>query len=164
MSYFAFRLNSVRTRPVKSGLKFDLDLDDFYTTGIPKHGKEPPYIIKMNNLAGVTDKLLRVKFESNPLNSDVDTRIIVKAQPLEIIYHAKTINELVKCFSLPREMQLSRLQAAAVTTLEEWKLQSASGLQYMLDRRGEVEIDAELTAPFLIIPQDCQVEKYVMPN
>ncbi|CAG7823694.1 unnamed protein product [Allacma fusca] len=152
-------LASISTRPVKSGMRVSVDLEDMFTKGISKKGRDSPYILKMNKQAGINDKLLTVRFQNHPLDKNVDQEIVVKAQPLEIIYHAKTVHELVKCFALPREMQLSRLQAAAVTTLEEWRLQSASGLQYMLDRRGEVEIDVEMTAPFLIIPQDGTLDK-----
>lgn len=47
-----------------------------------------------------------------------------------------------------------RLQEAAASTVNEWKEQSAAGLQYMLDTRGEVEVDIHLLAPYFLIPQD----------
>ncbi|CAG7785731.1 unnamed protein product [Allacma fusca] len=152
-------LASISTRPVKSGIRVSVDLEDIFSKGIAKKGRDAPYILKTKKHAGINGKLLTMRFQNHPLDKNVDQEIVVKAQPVEISYHAKTIQELVKCFALPRKIQLSGLQAAVVTTLEEWRLQLASGLQHMLDRRGVVEIDVEMIAPILIIPQDGTLDK-----
>jgi hypothetical protein len=46
-----------------------------------------------------------------------------------------------------------RLQAAAVSTINEWREQSASGLQHLIETRGEIDIDIEMLAPYFLIPQ-----------
>jgi len=51
-----------------------------------------------------------------------------------------------------------RLQAATVATLNEWKEQSAASLQHMIDTRGEVDINVDLTAPYLLIPEGGTLE------
>jgi hypothetical protein len=55
-----------------------------------------------------TTNLLEVLFENNPLNSQASQKIVVQAQPIEVIYHGKTVVQLVRCFTLPPEMQLSK--------------------------------------------------------
>lgn len=55
---------------------------------------------------------------------------------------------------LIKKTTLFRLQAAAASTINEWKEQSTAGLQYMLDTRGELEVDIHLIAPYFLVPQD----------
>ena len=98
----------MRTRPVKSGLRVDVNLTDMNIVGLTKPGKSPPFILQSTKEIGREIPLLQVTFENYPLDSEVDQRIRVRAEPVEIVYHAKTINEVAKCFSLPRSMQLSK--------------------------------------------------------
>jgi len=58
--------------------------------------------------SGANTQLIEITFDSHPLNSSVDKRIQVKAQPIEIVYHADTVNQFLKCFELPRHIQLSK--------------------------------------------------------
>jgi len=51
----------------------------------------------------------------------------------------------------------TRLQAAAMSTINEWREQSASGLQHLIETRGEISIDIHLLAPYFVIPQGGQM-------
>jgi hypothetical protein len=70
-------------------------------------GISPPHIISSKS-TGQDRKLIEILFQSNPLHSTVSQRINVTAAPVEIVYNSKTVVELVKCFTLPAEIQLSK--------------------------------------------------------
>lgn len=51
--------------------------------------------------------LLDVKIDINPLDKRCDQRVRVSARPLQIVYDAQTIIELLKIFKLPRDSYLA---------------------------------------------------------
>lgn len=71
-----------------------------------KHDTVPVKMITSKTKS--TTNLVEVYFENNPLNSQANQKIRIQAQPIEILYHGKTIVHLVRCFALPPEMQLSK--------------------------------------------------------
>lgn len=59
----------------------------------------------------------------------------------------------IKYYNVTYYVQLFRLQAAAVSTLNEWKEQSAAGLQHLAETRGEIDLQLDLIAPYILIPR-----------
>ena len=66
-----------------------------------------PHIISSTS-TGQDRKLIEIEFQTNPLHSTASQKVNVTAAPVEIVYHSKTVLELVKCFTLPPEIQLSK--------------------------------------------------------
>ncbi|CAL8090191.1 unnamed protein product [Orchesella dallaii] len=142
----------VMTRPVKNGMQVNVSMARLNAIGLQsRHDIPAPVIVesKIND----ESNLFNVQFESNPLNCNADQRIVVRGNPIEVVYDGKTVAEMVNCFTLPADAKLTRLQAAAVSTINDWKEQSNAGLQYLLDTRGEMEVDIHLIAPYFLIPQ-----------
>jgi hypothetical protein len=75
--------------------------------GVQRGEAQPPHIISSKS-AGQDRKLIEIEFKTNPLHSTVSQRLNLKAAPVEVVYHAVTVVELVKCFTLPPEIQLSK--------------------------------------------------------
>lgn len=53
------------------------------------------------------NSLLDIKFEMNPLDKKCDQRVDVVAQPLQIVYDAETIIQLLQVFKVPSNANLS---------------------------------------------------------
>lgn len=41
-----------------------------------------------------------------------------------------------------------------MSTINEWREQSASGLQHLVETRGEIDMDIHLVAPYVLVPRD----------
>lgn len=66
-----------------------------------------PVMVK-SRIGGMVDtSLLDFKFEMNPIDKQCDQRVTVAARPLEIIYDAETIIQLVQVFKMPNNTNLS---------------------------------------------------------
>lgn len=66
-----------------------------------------PIMVK-SILGQTTDSsLLDIKFEMNPLDKKCDQRVDVIAQPLQIVYDAETIIQLLHVFKVPSNANLS---------------------------------------------------------
>lgn len=51
--------------------------------------------------------LLDIKFEMNPLDQQCDQRVDIYACPLQIVYDAETIIQLLQVFKMPSNANLS---------------------------------------------------------
>lgn len=66
-----------------------------------------PIMVK-SILESTTDSsLLYIQFEMNPLDKQCDQRVDVYACPLQIVYDAETIIQLVQVFKMPSNANLS---------------------------------------------------------
>lgn len=72
-----------------------------------QHSETLPVVVQ--SLLGATcdSSLLDVKFEMNPLDKKCDQRVGLSARPLQIIYDAETIIQLLQVFKLPQDTNLS---------------------------------------------------------
>jgi hypothetical protein len=96
------------TRPVKNGLKVSVLMQSLEADGMKgKNDKSPIKMITSKMSAG-KKHLFQVFFESNPLDSQANQKVIIRGEPIEVVYHGPTIIHLAKCFTLPPEMQLSK--------------------------------------------------------
>ena len=96
----------VDQRPAASGLKLDLNMKEFTVHGA-KQAEHLPVVVKsMLGHTGDTS-LLDIKFEMNPLDKRCDQRVGIKARPLQIVYDAETIIQLLQVFKMPKDANLS---------------------------------------------------------
>lgn len=98
----------IATRPVRSGLVVELFMNSLEAEGMQGKLDKGPVKLITSKIKSNTTNLLKVLFEHNPMNSQASQKIDVQAQPIEIVYHGKTVVQLVRCFALPPEMQLSK--------------------------------------------------------
>ena len=99
--------------------------------------------------------LLFVELETNPLLVDsVDTQVLIQAEPLNICYHAKTVTQVVDLFTVPDDVSLQKLQAAALNRLEVVKEKSVTGLQSAIDNHSVLDLKVHVKASRILIPEN----------
>jgi hypothetical protein len=98
----------VSTRPVRNGLQVEVLMASFEAEGLKDKHDLPPVKMITSKTKSDSTNLLEVYFENNPLHSQANQKIRVHGQPIEIVYHGRTVVHLVRCFALPPEMQLSK--------------------------------------------------------
>uniref|UniRef100_A0A671EWW7 Vacuolar protein sorting 13 homolog A n=1 Tax=Rhinolophus ferrumequinum TaxID=59479 RepID=A0A671EWW7_RHIFE len=137
-------------RPGAQAIKFETKIDSFHVTGLPDNSIKPRLL---SSLDGATS-LFQITFETNPLDETVAQRCIIEAEPLEMIYDARTVNSIVEFFRPPKEVNLAQLTSATLTKLEEFRDKTATGLLYIIETQKVLDLKINLKASYVIIPQD----------
>ncbi|KAG8928477.1 hypothetical protein FRC01_005870 [Tulasnella sp. 417] len=104
-------------------------------------------------------KLAMLKF-ANPLDKHADSGLVVRLRALEIVYHKGYIETVFRFFR-PPESQLESVAAllsAASETLGEIRNQSRAGLEYALQKHKTIDIELDMQAPIIIIPEDVRTQ------
>ncbi|BGP21450.1 Vacuolar protein sorting-associated protein 13 [Rhodotorula toruloides] len=104
-----------------------------------------------------------LKFEHNPLDKRADNALAVRLRHTEIVYHRGYV-EAIFAFFQPPESQLESVGAlidVASETLEGIRKETRAGLEYALQQHKTVDVQLDLNAPIIIIPEsmtqkDCQ--------
>lgn len=86
--------------------RVDLKMKEFTVFGF-KQTDYMPVMVKSILETTVDSSLLDIKFEMNPLDKQCDQRVDVNACPLQIVYDAETIIQLLQVFKLPSNANLS---------------------------------------------------------
>nr|CAD7454577.1 unnamed protein product [Timema tahoe] len=141
---------TVQQRPSANALNVLAKVHQFTVYGL-KQGEVVPRLVTSKMEPGTS--LLDVLFETNPLDETCDQRIHVKAHPLQIVYDAVTINKITDVFKKPETASLHQLQAAAVSTLADFREMSATGLQHAIDQSTIMDLKINLKAPYIVIPR-----------
>jgi len=102
-------LYRIKTRPIKKGLKVDVEMESLEAEGMTDLFHKTPVKIVTSKMSQGSNNLLVVSFENNPLNNQANQKIKVRGEPIEVLYHGPTVIHLAKCFALPPEMRLSKL-------------------------------------------------------
>ncbi|XP_052084958.1 intermembrane lipid transfer protein VPS13A-like isoform X11 [Mytilus californianus] len=144
--------SSVGQRPAANAIQVEAKMDKFTVQGTPQNGQSPYMALSQTKEADQVYSLLNAWFETNPLDATCDTRVRLNSRPLQIIYDAVTINNLVKFFKPPEDVYLQQLSQAAVAKFEQIKEQSATGLQHAIEQRKYTEISVDLQPSYVIIP------------
>ncbi|XP_054438980.1 intermembrane lipid transfer protein VPS13A isoform X2 [Pteronotus mesoamericanus] len=137
-------------RPGAQAIKFETKIDSFHVTGLPDNSAKPRLLSSLDNATS----LFRITFETNPLDETVAQRCIIEAEPLEMIYDARTVNSIVEFFRPPKEVNLAQLTSATLTKLEEFREKTATGLLYIIETQKVLDLKINLKASYVIIPQD----------
>ncbi|XP_039701159.1 intermembrane lipid transfer protein VPS13A isoform X2 [Pteropus medius] len=137
-------------RPGAQAIKFETRIDSFYVTGLPDSFTKPRLL---SSLVDATS-LFQITFETNPLDETVAQRCIIEAEPLEMIYDARTVNSIVEFFRPPKEVNLTQLTSVTLTKLEEFRDKTATGLLYVIETQRVLDLRINLKASYVIIPQD----------
>ncbi|EIM83408.1 uncharacterized protein STEHIDRAFT_170692 [Stereum hirsutum FP-91666 SS1] len=103
----------------------------------------------------VEDPFFFVKFENNPLDERADSALTVRMRHMEIIYHRGYVEAIYRFFKPPAS-QLESVEAllnAASQTLEGLRKETRAGLEYALQNHKTVDIQMDMNAPVIIIPE-----------
>lgn len=139
--------SKVKKRSSADAVRIEASMKSFYVEGFATADSKPQLVSSEGS------PLLEVMLETNPMDKRCDQRLIVEAQPLEIIYDAETINRLVQVFAPPKNISLQQLQAAALNQLEVVKERSATGLQNVIDNQSILDLDVCFAASHIVIPE-----------
>jgi vacuolar protein sorting-associated protein 13A/C len=69
----------------------DGKIDKFTVVGSPQGGAVPRMVVSQNEEQKVVYSLLNFLLETNPLDRKCDTRVVLEARPLQIVYDAVRI-------------------------------------------------------------------------
>ncbi|XP_017529491.2 intermembrane lipid transfer protein VPS13A isoform X3 [Manis javanica] len=137
-------------RPGAQAIKFETKIDSFHVTGLPDNSTKPRLLSSLDDATS----LFQIVFEINPLDETVAQRCIIEAEPLEMIYDAKTVNNIVEFFRPPKEVNLAQLTSVTLTKLEEFRDKTATGLLYIIETQKVLDLKINLKASYVIIPQN----------
>ncbi|KAI8995643.1 vacuolar protein sorting-associated protein 13 [Trametes punicea] len=107
------------------------------------------------------DPFFFLKFEHNPLDGRADSALNVRMRYMEIVYH-KGYVEAVYRFLKPPASQLESVEAlldVASQTLEGLRKETRIGLEYALQTHKTIDVQMDLNAPIIIVPEDVTTTK-----
>ncbi|XP_069674534.1 intermembrane lipid transfer protein Vps13 isoform X2 [Periplaneta americana] len=139
----------VEQRPSADALKLTVQIADLTVFGLKQDARLPKLVTSKEH---DSKALLDVLFEKNPLDESCDQRIHVGSKSLEVVYDAETINKVVDVFKAPKPVNLSQLQAAAGSTLADFKEMSATGLQHAIQQQNIMDLKVDLEASYIVLP------------
>ncbi|ELW68480.1 Vacuolar protein sorting-associated protein 13A [Tupaia chinensis] len=131
-------------------IEFETRIDSFHVTGLPDDLEKPRLLSSLDDAMS----LFQITFEINPLDETVAQRCIIEAEPLEMIYDARTVNSIVEFFRPPKDVHLEQLTSATLTKLEEFRDKTATGLLYIIETQKVLYLKINLKASYIIVPQD----------
>ncbi|KKK20473.1 hypothetical protein ARAM_004467 [Aspergillus rambellii] len=101
------------------------------------------------------DSLFHLQLEKNPLDSDADSVVKVKLKSIEVIYNPRFIVEIARFFTPPqRHMEsIGAILDTAGATVEGIRQQTRAGLEFALQEHKKVDVQFDLHAPLIIVPE-----------
>ncbi|XP_047510768.1 vacuolar protein sorting-associated protein 13 isoform X2 [Pieris napi] len=139
-------------RPSANALRVDVRMKAFTVSGV-RQGEFLPQLVTSKEIEKDVN-LLNVLFETNPLDGKCDQRVQVRARPLQMVYDAQTVIEIVNVFKPPSESTaLTTLQAAAENKLSDLKEKSALGMQYAVHQHTFIDLDIDVASSYIVVPQ-----------
>lgn len=94
--------------------RLDMKMKEFTVFGF-KQSNYLPIMVKSLLEPTVDSSLLDIKFEINPLDKKCDQRVDVHAYPLQIVYDAETIIQLLHVFKMPSHANLSEFVSMSIS-------------------------------------------------
>ncbi|XP_067251586.1 vacuolar protein sorting-associated protein 13A isoform X2 [Chanodichthys erythropterus] len=141
-------------RPAAQAIKISAQLSAFEVSGLPR-GKSAPILLSPRHVDGIKDKnLLNLMFETNPLDANVDQRLRIESQALEIIYDAMTVNSMSAFFMPPKDLQLDELTNATLMKLEHFRDKTSTGLMYIIETQKVLDLKINFMASYVIVPEN----------
>lgn len=111
--------------------------------------------IQIEGVEPVQDPFLSVKFEHNPLDERADNALTVRMRHMSIIYHKGYVEAVYKFFKPASQLEsVEALLSVASETLEGFRKETRAGLEYALQTHKTIDIQMDMNAPVIIIPED----------
>jgi vacuolar protein sorting-associated protein 13A/C len=100
------------------------------------------------------DPFFSMTFEQNPLDGRADSAVNLKLKAMEIVYNPAFVVHVTKFFKPPeRHMEsIGALMETAGSTVEGIRQQTRAGLEYALQEHKSVDVQLDLQAPLIIVP------------
>lgn len=100
------------------------------------------------------DPFFSLQLEQNPLDNHADTAVVVKLKAMEIIYNPNFVVQVTKFFKPPEQHMesIGALMESAGSTVEGLRQQTRAGLEYALTEHKTVDVQLDLQAPLIIVP------------
>ncbi|KAM0716599.1 hypothetical protein Q7P37_008044 [Cladosporium fusiforme] len=100
------------------------------------------------------DPFFSLQLEQNPLDNHADTAVVVKLKAMEIIYNPNFVVQVTKFFKPPEKHMdsIGALMESAGSTVEGLRQQTRAGLEYALTEHKTVDVQLDLQAPLIIVP------------
>lgn len=107
--------------------------------------------------ATIQDPFFTVKFEHKPLDNRADNAVALFMRNIDIVYNPLVIHEIVDFFTPPETSadSINALIEVAGDTLEDIKNQTRASLEFALDQHTTFDLQIDMDAPVIIIPEDC---------
>ncbi|KAF5375265.1 hypothetical protein D9758_000284 [Tetrapyrgos nigripes] len=156
INFDSFKANVLQRQ---DNLEASVSLGDFGVIDGTTKNSVHPQIVQVKDVIqreATDDPFLFIKFESNPLDERADNALTVRMRHMEIIYHKGYVEAIYKFFK-PPESQLESVEAllsAASETLEGLRQETRSGLEIALQNHKTIDIQMDMNAPIIIIPED----------
>ncbi|CAN7983352.1 unnamed protein product [Ixodes hexagonus] len=142
---------SFAERPRADAIKLESKIERFRILGFPESRDFCTLISSENVTTDVKRSLVTFLFEINPLDQKCDQRVHLFAEPVEMIYDSAVVAALADVFRPPEEVSFDKLQAQAVSKLNDIKAMSATGLQHAIEQRKVLELLVDLKPSYLIV-------------
>lgn len=137
-------------RPTAEAIRADVTIDELKTTGYEVNNVLPNMIL--TSYDDGESNLLKLSFETNPLDKTCEQRLRLNAQSLNVFYDAETIIQLLTVLKAPKSSVIEELQGDVKRQLDDMKERSATGMQYVLSQHPRVDININLKPIILIVP------------
>ncbi|XP_050185629.1 intermembrane lipid transfer protein VPS13A isoform X1 [Myiozetetes cayanensis] len=140
-------------RPGAQAIRFETKITSLEVTGTAQDKCTPCLLSSRTAYSDESTSLLSIMFETNPLDEKADQRLRIESQPLEIVYDAMTVNNLVDFFRPPKDVSLEQLTSATLMKLEEFREKTSTGLMYIIETQKVLDLKINLMASYIIVPQ-----------
>ncbi|KAL9537779.1 hypothetical protein MBANPS3_011470 [Mucor bainieri] len=107
--------------------------------------------------ASIQDPFFTAKFEHKPLDNRADNAVALFMRNIDIVYNPLVIHAIVDFFKPPETSadSINALIEVAGDTLEDFKNQTRASLEFALDQHTTFDLQIDMDAPVIIIPEDC---------
>ncbi|EME44915.1 hypothetical protein DOTSEDRAFT_70827 [Dothistroma septosporum NZE10] len=109
------------------------------------------------------DSFFTVSFEKNPLDGRADTALTAKLKAMEMVYNPNFVVQVTKFFKPPDKHMdsIGALMETAGSTVEGLRQQTRAGLEYALQEHKTIDVQMDLQAPLIIVPDTVTKESTI---
>lgn len=148
-------LISCETRPSASGFKFSFRAESLLLEGANANELVP--IITADGTLNTTNKndIFSIDFEINPIHLKAHYVLKAEVEPIEIVFHQQSINEIVSFFQIPSLVSAEEVKVLISQTFIKYiNLCREKFIEYAIGKQSEFLFDIAMKSFFVVIPQE----------
>ncbi|KAG0722861.1 Vacuolar protein sorting-associated protein 13C [Chionoecetes opilio] len=96
--------------------------------------------------------------EQNPLNAASDYAVIMKLDPLELLYNQHACAEMIYFFRVPN-VEYRTFDEVAADTLAGVVSSGRAAMEYAIARHKTISLDLDIKSPFIVLPEHGSIQK-----
>ncbi|KAI8888651.1 hypothetical protein K501DRAFT_320796 [Backusella circina FSU 941] len=106
----------------------------------------------------ICSPFFNMKFESKPLDGRADSAIALHMRPTELVFNPYILVDVRDFFKPPETSaeSINALVTAAGAKLQSIGTQTRASLEFALDQHKTLDLQLDMVAPIIIVPQDCK--------